>query len=67
MTVLGAPTELEGLVGHFEKLYVSTFDCATFYSLVLNNCKMGKGNVSESPDFAKLAHLFAAAFISEPS
>ena len=31
MTVLGAPKELEGLVELFEKLYVCTFDCATFY------------------------------------
>ena len=34
MFVLGAPNELEALVGLFEKLYVctGTFDCATFYS-----------------------------------
>ena len=32
MFVLGAPKELEALVGLFEKLYVCTFDCATFYS-----------------------------------
>ena len=32
MTVLGAPKELEALVGLFGKLYVSTFDCVTFYS-----------------------------------
>ena len=32
MIVLGAPKELEALVGLFEKLYVYTFDCATFYS-----------------------------------
>ena len=31
MFVLGAPEELEALVGLFGKLYVSTFDCATFY------------------------------------
>ena len=31
MIVLGAPKELEALVGLFEKLYVPTFDCATFY------------------------------------
>ena len=33
MTVLGAPKELEALVGLFGKLYVYTLDCATFYSL----------------------------------
>ena len=32
MTVLEAPKELESLVGLFGKLYVYTFDCATFYS-----------------------------------
>ena len=32
MFVLGAPEELEALVGLFGKLYVYTFDCATFYS-----------------------------------
>ena len=31
MAVLGAPEELEALVGLFGKLYVYTFDCATFY------------------------------------
>ena len=31
MFVLGAPKELEALVGLFEKLYLCTFDCATFY------------------------------------
>ena len=31
MIVLGAPEELEALVGLFGKLYVSTFDSATFY------------------------------------
>ena len=30
MIVLGAPKELEALVELFEKLYVCTFDCATF-------------------------------------
>ena len=33
MFVLGAPEELEALVGLFGKLYVYTLDCATFYSL----------------------------------
>ena len=31
MFVLGAPEELEALVGLFGKLYVYTLDCATFY------------------------------------
>ena len=29
--VLGAPKELEALVGLFGKLYTSTFDCAAVY------------------------------------
>ena len=33
MFVLGAPEELEALVGLFGKLYVYTLDCASFYSL----------------------------------
>ena len=63
MTVLGAPKELEALAGLFGKLYVSTFDCATFYSRVVNTYKTAKGNVSESPESAKLYYLFAMVFI----
>ena len=31
MFVLGAPEELEALVGLFGKLYVHTFDCAAVF------------------------------------
>ena len=31
MLVLGAPEELEALVGLFGELYVSTFDCAAVF------------------------------------
>ena len=40
MFVLGAPKELEALVGLFEKLYVCTFDCATFYSKQIQHIKV---------------------------
>ena len=49
MTVLGAPEELEALVGLFEKLYVSTFECATFYSNRNTHEKNVRGNVHRPP------------------
>ena len=49
MTVLEAPKELEALVGLFGKLYVYTFDCATFYSDQIEHEKNVGGNVHRPP------------------
>ena len=49
MLVLGAPKELEALVGLFGKLYVYTFDCATFYEKRTEHIKKSDGNVHEPP------------------
>ena len=48
MLVLGAPEELEALVGLFGELYVSTFDCATFYCTRIRE-KAGAANMFIDP------------------
>ena len=49
MTVLEAPQALEALVGLFGKLYVHTFDCATFYAKWAKHEKKSDENVHEPP------------------
>ena len=49
MFVLGAPEELEALVGLFGKLYVSTFDCATFYCQRIQHQEVGNIFANDTP------------------
>ena len=49
MTVLGAPKELEALVGLFGKLYAYTFDCTAFYSAQAKQEKNVGENIHEPP------------------
>ena len=49
MFVLGAPEELEALVGLFGKLYVSTFDCATFYCRRIQHQEVGNIFANDTP------------------
>ena len=47
--VLGAPKELEALVGLFGKLYVYTLDCATFYCHQIQHIKVLQEKEHELP------------------
>ena len=49
MLVLGAPEELEALVGLFGELYVSTFDCATFYCQRIQHQEVGNIFANDTP------------------
>ena len=49
MFVLGAPKELEALVELFEKLYVCTFDCATFYCKQNQLPEVVQENIQNTP------------------
>ena len=57
MTVLGAPEELEALVGLFGKLYVHTFDCATFYAKRAKHEKKSDENVHGTPPLETRARI----------
>ena len=49
MFVLGAPEELEALVGLFGKLYMSTFDCAAVFIDQITNEKLAYQKPKQSP------------------
>ena len=49
MTVLGAPKELEALVGLFEKLYVCTFDSCAFYGSDITQKKTARQKLHKPP------------------
>ena len=65
MLVLGAPEELEALVGLFGKLYVSTFDYCAVYSHPTPTYRTAATNVSESIESAKCDSFFADVFMFE--